>query len=66
MAICREITALYSGKKASRSAALEKQRDSDRWSRHCITRYQSMDAETLGDKQGKVKVSTLLNALVDT
>ena len=30
------------------------------------TRYQSMDAETLGDKQGKVKVKTLLNALVDT
>ena len=34
--------------------------------RHCITRYQKMDAETVVDKQGKVKVKALLNALVDT
>ena len=49
MVMCRQITALYSGGKASTSAALEK-----------------MDAETLGDKQGEVKVKALLNALVDT
>ena len=30
----RQITALYSGEKASTSAALEKKRHSDRWSQH--------------------------------
>ena len=30
-----------------------------------MTRYQNMEAETLGDKQGKVKVKALLSALVD-
>ena len=58
-------TALYSGGKASTSAALEKKRQSDIWWRHCITRYQKMD-ETLGNEQGKAKVKPLLNALVDT
>ena len=66
MAMCREITALYSGKKATTSAALEKKRHSDQWSKHWITLYQRIDAETLGDKQGEVKVKALLNALVDT
>ena len=66
MAMCREITALYSVEKASTSAAFEKKRHSDQWSRHCITCYQRIDSETLGDKQGEVKVKALLNALVDT
>ena len=66
MAMCREITALYSVEKATTSAAVEKKRHSDRWSKHCITLYQRIDAETLGDKQGEVKVKALLNALVDT
>ena len=66
MAMCRQFTALYSGGKASTSAAREKKRHSDRRSRHWITRYQKMDAETLGDKRGEVKVKALLNALVDT
>ena len=65
MAMCREITALYSGKKATTSEAVEKKRHSDQWSKHWITLYQRIDAETLGDKQGEVKVKTLLNALVD-
>ena len=66
MAMCREITALYSVEKATTSAAVEKKRQSDRWSKHCITLYQRIDAETLCDKQGEVKVKALLNALVDT
>ena len=66
MAMCSEITALYSGKKATTSAAIERKRHSDRWSKHCITLYQRIDAETLCDKQGEVKVKALLNALVDT
>ena len=66
MAMCKEITALYSGEKASTSTALEKKRHSGRWSRHCITRYQRIDAETLGDKQGEEKVKALLNVLLDT
>ena len=66
MAMCGQIIALYSGGKASTSAAREKKRHSDRRSRHCITRYQKMDAEKLGDKQGEVKVKALLNALVHT
>ena len=65
MAMCTQITSLYSGGKASTSAALEKKRHSDRWSRHCITRYQKMD-ETLGNKQEEAKVKALLNKLVDT
>ena len=63
-AMCRQITALYSGGKANTSAAVEKKRHSDRWSRHCITRYQKMN-ETLGNKQRKAKVKALLNALDD-
>ena len=66
MAICREITALYSVEKATTSAAVERKRHSDRWSKHCITLYQRIDAETLCDKQGELKVKALLNALVDT
>ena len=66
MAMCREITALYSVEKATTSAAVENKRHSDRWSKHCITLYQRIDAETLCDKQGEVKVKALLNALVDT
>ena len=66
MAMCREITALYSVEKATTSAAVEEKRHSDQWSRHCITLYQSIDAETLCDKQGEVKVKKLLNSLVDT
>ena len=65
MAMCRQITALYSEGKASTSAALEKKRHSDRWSTHCITRYVKVD-ETLGNKQEKAKVKALFNALVDT
>ena len=30
-----------------------------------MTHYQKMEADTLGDKQGKVKVKALFNALVD-
>ena len=66
MAMCREITALYSFEKATTSAAVEKKRHSDRWSKHWIRLYQRIDAETLCDKQGEVKVKALLNALVDT
>ena len=66
MAMCREIAALYSDEKASTSEAIKKKRHSDRWSRHCITRYQTIDAETVGDKQGEVKLKALLNALVET
>ena len=64
-AMCRKITALYSGEKASTSAALEKKQHSDRWSRQWITRYQKMN-ETLGNKQQKAKVKAPLIALVDT
>ena len=66
MPMCRQITALYFGENARTSAARQKKRHSDRRSRHCITRYQKMDAEILGDKQGEVKVKALLNALVHT
>ena len=31
-----------------------------------MTRWQKMEAETLGDKQGEVKAKALLNALDDT
>jgi len=31
-----------------------------------MTRYRKIETETLGDKQGKVKVNALLNAMVDT
>lgn len=35
------------------------------WSRLLIIRYQKMEAETLGNKNGKVKVNALLNSVLD-